>query len=124
MRVQAPKHAGSHRVAFVGQLFILIAIATTSAAKSAAKSADTARPQPVELDNTSLLHSNSSAANGKSSAGADTFSLYGGPGSLLGKFQTAAGQMDKQGWTSHDATVTTSNWQNSTFFSPTGTTAD
>jgi hypothetical protein len=57
-------------------------------------------------------------------AGPDTFQLYGGPGSLLGKFQDGTGVVaQQQGWTTNDPTDQAPQWQNSTFFSPTGTTA-
>lgn len=58
-----------------------------------------------------------------SKAPPDTFALYGGPGSLLGKFQTAQLQPDAQGWMGVDATEESPYWQPSLFNSPTGTTA-
>lgn len=46
----------------------------------------------------------------------DTLDLYGGPGTLEGKFQTAAGEPDPQGWVAVDETVPppTDHWRIST----------
>ncbi len=47
----------------------------------------------------------------------DTLNLYGGPGTLAGKFQTAHGQPDAQGWTHRDDSVElVSRWKISTYF--------
>ncbi len=35
----------------------------------------------------------------------DEIYIYGGPGTLEGKFETAGGEPDRQGWTSHDLSV-------------------
>ncbi|MFH1844161.1 MAG: hypothetical protein ABIF77_13220, partial [bacterium] len=46
----------------------------------------------------------------------DTLFVYGGPGSLDGKFETAAGLPDRQGWMGMDlSNLTPPNWQISTF---------
>lgn len=52
---------------------------------------------------------------GKTSAAADTFVLYGGPGTLEGKFSDAAGNPDAQGWVGVDQTEQPTLWQRSTF---------
>ncbi len=45
----------------------------------------------------------------------DTLDIYGGPGTLEGKFQTAEGQPDPQGWMGlDDSAVTSENWLVST----------
>lgn len=46
---------------------------------------------------------------------ADTVFLYGGPGSLAGKFQTATLQPDPQGWSGVDLTEVQPHWHVSTF---------
>ena len=46
-----------------------------------------------------------STAASASKAPVDSFLIYGGPGSLLGKFQNSAGLADWQGWTTHDLTA-------------------
>jgi len=58
-----------------------------------------------------------------SKAPPDTFALYGGPGSLLGKFQTAQLQPDAQGWTPVDPTQEPPYWRATLYNSPTGTLA-
>lgn len=48
---------------------------------------------------------------------ADTLALFGGPGTLEGKFENENGEPDRQGWTTRDDTAPTSNdfWQVSGF---------
>lgn len=60
-----------------------------------------------------VLTSASSSVNSfKAGAGTDTFCLYGGPGSLLGKFQDVNGVIPQtQGWTHRDVTDTNPKWQ-------------
>lgn len=71
-----------------------------------------------------VVLTSSSSSTSLFKAGPDTFQLYGGPGSLLGKFQDVNGVIpQQQGWTTNDPTDQLPQWQNSTFFSPTGTTA-
>ena len=102
----------------------LCAVVTPGPASASGKgSLPPTQPQISDGSAGSVLHSNSSAAHWKASAGPDTFALYGGPGSLLGKFQNAQGGMDAQGWIGVDATESMPEWQRSTFRSPTGTTA-
>jgi hypothetical protein len=80
--------------------------------------------QVTEYGPNIVLTSSSSGYASKSAAAADTFCIYGGPGSLKGKFQLANGvQPDLQGWTSHDPSDQGTFWQPSTFNSPTGTQA-
>ncbi|MFO7655279.1 MAG: hypothetical protein R6X25_15880 [Candidatus Krumholzibacteriia bacterium] len=55
------------------------------------------------------------AALRPAAAKADTIQLYGGPGRLEGKFQTAAGDPDRQGWTGLDLTATGNHFQVSTY---------
>ena len=45
----------------------------------------------------------------------DTFWIYGGPGTLEGRFETANGAPDAQGWTGVDISDTPNFWQVSTF---------
>lgn len=52
---------------------------------------------------------------GRSTAGPDTFVLYGGPGTLEGKFETAGGAPDWQGWSGFDRSKPPVYWQVSTF---------
>jgi hypothetical protein len=50
------------------------------------------------------------AATGLSKAALDTVFLYGGPGSLNGKFQTSTLQPDRQGWAGVDLTGLAPHW--------------
>lgn len=51
-----------------------------------------------------------------SASAQDTTYVYGGPGTLEGKFETAGGLPDRQGWIGVDLTlVTESHWQINTF---------
>jgi hypothetical protein len=59
-----------------------------------------------------VLHGGGAVA---SKAPGDTVMLYGGPGSLSGKFQTAILQPDRQGWLGVDLTVSFPNWHISDF---------
>ncbi len=75
-----------------------------------------AHGQPLVFQD--VLRSESSSVREKTPAGLDTFTLYGGPGSLEGKFQTLpgpAGVPDFGGWIGVDATESVLRWQLSTF---------
>lgn len=69
----------------------------------------------------SVLVSTHSAARYKAGAGTDTFFLYGGPGSLQGKFEDASGlpltaaQLAAEGWEFVDVTDQPTLWHRSTF---------
>jgi hypothetical protein len=72
-----------------------------------------------------VLTASGSLGNFKA-AGTDTFCLYGGPGSVLGKFQAALPPGDtftssSQSWYHKDVTDQPTLWQLGTFNSPTGT---
>jgi hypothetical protein len=78
----------------------------------------------VSGDNVVLTSSGS--LNSFKAAGTDTFCLYGGPGSVLGKFQAALPPGDtftssSQSWFHKDVTDQPTLWQLGTFNSPTGT---
>jgi hypothetical protein len=77
--------------------FVLVAPASQAASPSLRFKGHT--PAPLS---TNLLQSSSVASSSK--AGPDSCAIYGGPGSLLGKFQDALGLPDWQSWTSHDMT--------------------
>jgi len=73
-----------------------------------------------------VLTSDGNNLNFKAAVAPDTFTIYGGPGSLLGKYQTSFGPgspKDIQSWYSNDVTDQPTQWQTSMFNSPTGTTA-
>jgi len=63
------------------------------------------------------LTSTGTGVRGKNSAAADTFYLYGGPGSIEGKFSAGfpEGIPDAQGWVGVDNTEQPTLWQRSTF---------
>ena len=74
------------------------------------------RPRPVAHDPHTVLTSTSTGVRFKPAAGADTFALYGGPGSLEGRFQEEFGNVpDAQGWITVDITDDLDYWQPSTF---------
>lgn len=106
-------------------LVLFLLIFAGWAAHAVARPIDpTSRAIPAVHDASLMLESTRGPASFKA-ADPDTFYLYGGPGSLLGKFQTSPGAStaDLQGWSSNDGTYQTPLWQPSTFNSPTGTTA-
>jgi hypothetical protein len=73
---------------------------------------------PLQLGTDSSLqhYSTSSALAARETAGPDTFVLYGGPFNPdEGKFETAEGTPDFQGWVSSDLTDAPLAWQVSTF---------
>jgi hypothetical protein len=101
-------------------LLLLVSVASAVWAKDAAKRNDL---RFAEAGKNVVLTSESSAST-LFKAGPDTFQLYGGPGSLLGKFEDVNHVIpQQQGWTTNDPTDQLPQWQNSTFFSPSGTTA-
>lgn len=67
----------------------------------------------LSLEHTSLIFSNTNgiAAASWRLACTDSFVIYGGPGTLEGKFQDGAGQPDWQGWEGVDRTETPIYWQ-------------
>jgi hypothetical protein len=99
------------------------AIALNTTAAPSRPQTTRARPLFAVPHESVVLHSSRSATSFKATSSPDSFYIYGGPGSLLGKFQTELKQKDRQGWTSHDVTDQPSLWQPSTFNSPTGTMA-
>ena len=106
---------------------VRLSIACVALFYALTQSASAGRPEtsvPAEHHPNLVLTSSSSAASFKSAPG-DTFFLYGGPGSVLGKFQTALpnGNPDWQGWTAYDPTDQLPSWQLSNFHSPTSTQA-
>ncbi len=93
--------------------FLLVFLFPLSALAAGTASTPTARPTLIDAE--SIFMSNNSA-RAKSAAAVDTFCLYGGSGTLEGKFQEASGIVpDWQGWTSVDLTETPVYWQLSTF---------
>jgi len=63
-----------------------------------------------------VLTSSSSSLNYKATTGTDTFCLYGGPGSIDGKFEDANHVVpDRQGWFGIDLTDLPVFWQHSQF---------
>lgn len=94
-------------------------------ARSKPRSAEPNRPLLTESRERLVLQS--SGTPQFKAAGPDTFCIYGGPGSELGKFQLGFGgpglPRASQGWTTRDVTQDQQLWQPSTFNSPTGTTA-
>lgn len=75
-------------------------------------------PTVVEIGRESVLTSTNSAAThlARESAGPDTFDLYGGTGSLAGKFSDPTGTLpDRQGWIGVDVTDVPPAWHASTF---------
>ncbi len=71
--------------------------------------------QPEIAGTTANVLTSTGRPLGKNTSAADTFCLYGGPGSLEGKFQTAVGLPDFQGWIGVDHTDLSNYWQLSTF---------
>lgn len=78
-----------------------------------------ARPASLHVaihDEHTVLTSTSTQVRFKVQAGTDTFALYGGPGSLEGRFQEAFGNVpDPQGWITVDRTDDRNAWQASGF---------
>lgn len=73
-----------------------------------------------------VLTGGASGLDFKTAVDADTFAIYGGPGSLLGKYQISFGPSapkSVQFWSSNDVTDQPTLWQSSTFNSPNGSTA-
>ena len=67
-------------------------------------------------DNVITSSTSNAALRYKETAGPDTFALYGGPGSVEGKFQDALGVTpDRQNWAGVDLTDNPVFWQISTF---------
>ena len=70
-------------------------------------------PNPAEL-HASSRHVAGNALT-RSTTSEDTIYVFGGPGTLEGRFETAAGEPDRQGWTGLDDTDEPPYWQVSTF---------
>lgn len=109
----------------IGFLVLALGLLPEASAKPARRAAPAKRPFIAEAQSEHTVHSN--APLSFKAAGLDTFCIYGGPGSELGKFQVGFDgpglTRDSQGWTPVDATEIEPLWQPSTFNSPTGTTA-
>ncbi len=69
--------------------------------------------QIIDFDASPLLYGGTAAPFGKTTC--DTFYLYGGPGSLQGRFETAQGRPDRQGWSGVDLTGLPWHWHVDTF---------
>ncbi len=97
-------------------LLVVASFATVSVAAGTAVDRDHGRLNVADQNGTQVLTSASTAARFKAGAGTDTFCLYGGPGSLDGKFQDINGVIpDAQGWFGVDLTDQPTLWQLSTF---------
>lgn len=86
---------------------------STVAQSKSAPSSDHARMITSELEG--MVHTSAARPAALARAANDTFYLFGGPGTLEGKFQTADDSADMQGWTGVDLTETPVYWQMSTF---------
>ncbi len=99
-----------------GILLILAAGIATSTDAGIALDTDLDPKNMANADASQALTSTGAGAHFKAAAGADTFCLYGGPGSLEGKFQDINGIVpDAQGWFGVDLTDRPNLWQLSTF---------
>jgi len=85
-----------------------------------AEAAPRTQPQPLPQISTGqdVLTSTGTGMRSKNSAAPDSFCLYGGPGSIEGKFATGFPEVvpDEQGWTGIDVTEGEIYWQRSTFY--------
>jgi hypothetical protein len=109
-------------------LFLVASLSSAVAAKDSRNTGNrdySGVDMAVNGDNV-VLTSSGSMNSFKAVAGTDTFCLYGGPGSVLGKFQAALPPgdtftSDSQSWYHRDVTDQPTLWQLHTFNSPTGT---
>jgi len=104
-------------LSFALALTTLIALpVVASAADVDANGTNADRPIYADWHDGLILQSSGNSNSFKGSAAADTFCIYGGPGSLLGKFQEANGvTVDDQGWFGVDPTDQPTLWQRSQF---------
>ena len=105
-----------------------LALIASASAKSIPVVRDTGTRTHIADAHPNLIQTSSSSSAHFKAAVTDTYYLYGGPGSVLGKFQTHLnprhpGNPDAQGWFGVDATDQPPHWQRSDFRSPTGTQA-
>lgn len=68
------------------------------------------RPRHIQSHDTMVGHS-----AGPTKSGGDTIFVYGGPGTLQGKFENAEGLKDWQDWTTNDRTATPGYWNISSY---------
>jgi hypothetical protein len=95
-----------------------------AAFSTAADRSETSERPHVATWHSGLINTGGNGASSFSKLGTDTLSIYGGPGSLLGKFQDINGIIpDQQGWLEVDSTDQPALWQASTFNSPNGSTS-
>ncbi len=105
-----------HVLGIVLSCFILFGLVSTALAAGPVESRDREMLRVADPANSGVLISTGPVARYKAGAATDTFYLYGGPGTVEGKFQDANGIVpDFQGWTSVDRTETPVFWQLSTF---------
>lgn len=90
---------------------VLLAIAATGASLAGVGDSDV-RPQIVPIGE----FSRSAPASPAAKSGRDSLIVFGGPGTLEGKFQHADGSPDRQGWEGIDYTIGPDQaWQLATF---------
>jgi len=109
-------------MAVLRPLLILFAISVVASARAAdAPREGAAGPDLAIAGRSDVLVSTHSSTRFKAGAASDTFFLYGGPGSIQGKFEDASGlpltaaQLAAEGWEFVDTTDRPTLWHRSTF---------
>lgn len=102
---------------FTLSLLTIFSVAfTASAVETKGQGRADAKPEFSQWHPDNILRSSGRVTSFKNGVSADTLCIYGGPGSLLGKFQQAdLITPDSQSWTEHDPTDQPTLWQRSTF---------